>query len=46
VHGAEGLVVSDDMLLSIALQACLPVLNIGSTPTPTGSASWSIRAIS
>jgi hypothetical protein len=29
VHGAEGLVVSDDMLLSIALQACLPVLHIG-----------------
>lgn len=29
VHGAEGLVVTDDMLLSIALQACLPVLHIG-----------------
>lgn len=29
VHGAEGLVVTDDILLSIALQACLPVLNIG-----------------
>ena len=29
VHGADGLVTSDAMLLSIALQACLPVLNIG-----------------
>ena len=29
VHGAEGLVVTDDMLLSIALQASLPVLHIG-----------------
>ncbi len=29
VHGAEGLVVTDAMLLSIALQACLPVLHIG-----------------
>lgn len=29
VHGAEGLVVTDNILLSIALQACLPVLNIG-----------------
>ena len=29
VHGAEGLVITDDMLLSIALQACLPVLHIG-----------------
>ena len=29
VHGARGLEVSDTMLLSIALQACLPVLHIG-----------------
>lgn len=29
VHGARGLEVSDTMLLSIALQACLPVLQIG-----------------
>ncbi len=29
VHGAHGLSVTDDMLLSIALQACLPVLHIG-----------------
>ena len=29
VHGARGLTVTDDMLLSIALQACLPVLHIG-----------------
>lgn len=29
IHGAGGLVVSDDMVLSIALQACLPVLHIG-----------------
>jgi len=29
VHGAKGLVVTDGMLLSIALQACLPVLHIG-----------------
>lgn len=28
-HGAQGLQVDDDMLLAIALQACLPVLNIG-----------------
>ncbi len=28
-HGAHGFVLNDDMLLSIALQACLPVLNIG-----------------
>ncbi len=28
-HGAQGLVLDDDMLLSIALQACLPVLDIG-----------------
>ena len=28
-HGAQGLALKDDMLLSIALQACLPVLNIG-----------------
>ena len=29
VHGAEGLELNDDILLSIALQACLPVLHIG-----------------
>jgi Mlc titration factor MtfA (ptsG expression regulator) len=29
VHGAEGVVITDTLLLSIALQACLPVLNIG-----------------
>jgi MtfA peptidase len=29
VYGAEGLVITDDILLSIALQACLPVLHIG-----------------
>ncbi|NML24659.1 M90 family metallopeptidase [Zoogloea dura] len=29
IHGAEGLVLGDDILLSIALQACLPVLHIG-----------------
>ncbi len=29
IHGAKGLVVTDAMLLSIALQACLPVLHIG-----------------
>lgn len=29
VHGAEGVIISDTLLLSIALQACLPVLNIG-----------------
>jgi Mlc titration factor MtfA (ptsG expression regulator) len=29
VHGAEGVVITDHLLLSIALQACLPVLNIG-----------------
>lgn len=29
VHGAEGMDVTDDMLLSIALQACLPILHIG-----------------
>lgn len=29
VHGAHGLVVTDTMLLSIALQACLPVLHRG-----------------
>lgn len=28
-HGAHGLVLDDDMLLGIALQACLPILNIG-----------------
>lgn len=28
-HGAQGLRLDDDMLLAIALQACLPVLNIG-----------------
>lgn len=28
-HGANGLVVSDDMMLAIALQACVPILNIG-----------------
>ncbi len=28
-HGAQGLALDDDMLLAIALQACLPVLNIG-----------------
>lgn len=28
-HGAQGLVLDDDMLLAIALQACLPVLHIG-----------------
>ncbi len=28
-HGAHGLRLTDDMLLAIALQACLPVLNIG-----------------
>jgi Mlc titration factor MtfA (ptsG expression regulator) len=28
-HGAQGLALTDAMLLSIALQACLPVLNLG-----------------
>lgn len=28
-HGAQGLALDDDMLLAIALQACLPVLHIG-----------------
>ncbi len=28
-HGAQGLELNDDMLLAIALQACLPVLHIG-----------------
>ena len=28
-HGARGLVLSDEMILAIALQACLPILNIG-----------------
>lgn len=28
-HGANALVVSDDMMLTIALQACLPIVNIG-----------------
>ncbi len=28
-YGAHGFVLDDDMLLTIALQACLPVLNIG-----------------
>ncbi len=28
-HGAQGLQLDDEMLLAIALQACLPVLNIG-----------------
>jgi Mlc titration factor MtfA (ptsG expression regulator) len=28
-HGAEGLALSDDIRLSIALQACLPVLKLG-----------------
>ncbi|WP_374483380.1 zinc-dependent peptidase [Zoogloea sp.] len=29
IHGAEGVSITDDMLLSIALQACLPILHIG-----------------
>lgn len=29
IHGAEGLVLDDSILLSVALQACLPVLHIG-----------------
>jgi Mlc titration factor MtfA (ptsG expression regulator) len=29
IHGAGGMNVTDDMLLSIALQACLPILHIG-----------------
>ncbi|MBS0346211.1 MAG: zinc-dependent peptidase [Proteobacteria bacterium] len=29
IHGAEGVNITDDMLLSIALQACLPILHIG-----------------
>ena len=28
-HGAHGLALTDDIVLAIALQACLPVLNIG-----------------
>lgn len=28
-HGAHGLQLTDEMLLTIALQACLPILNIG-----------------
>ncbi len=28
-HGAHGLQLTDEMLLAIALQACLPILNIG-----------------
>lgn len=28
-HGAHGLVLTDDILLAIALQACLPILNTG-----------------
>lgn len=28
-HGANGLVVTDDMMLTIALQACLPIVHIG-----------------
>lgn len=28
-HGANGLVVTDDIMLTIALQACVPILNIG-----------------
>jgi Mlc titration factor MtfA (ptsG expression regulator) len=28
-HGAQGLQLDDDMLLTIALQACLPILHIG-----------------
>lgn len=28
-HGAQGLVLTDEIMLGIALQACLPVLNIG-----------------
>lgn len=28
-HGAHGLRITDEMLLTIALQACLPILNIG-----------------
>jgi Mlc titration factor MtfA (ptsG expression regulator) len=28
-HGADGMVLTDEIMLSIALQACLPVLNIG-----------------
>lgn len=29
IHGAEGVNITNDILLSIALQACLPILNIG-----------------
>lgn len=29
MHGAHGLVLADDVRLAIALQACLPVLNLG-----------------
>lgn len=29
MHGAHGLVLADDIRLAIALQACLPVLNLG-----------------
>jgi len=29
MHGAQGLVLTDDVRLSIAVQACLPVLNLG-----------------
>lgn len=28
-HGAHGFVLTDDILLAIALQACLPILNLG-----------------
>lgn len=28
-HGAQGLVLTDEIMLSIAVQACLPILNIG-----------------
>ncbi len=28
-HGAQGLVISDDMAVAIATQACLPILNLG-----------------
>jgi len=28
-HGAQGIVLGDEILLAIALQACLPILNIG-----------------
>lgn len=31
-HGAQGLVISDEMAVAIAAQACLPLLNLGSGP--------------